>query len=512
MLTPEQVIEARKSIGLPVPGSTSNVDDIIARAKQKLSPPESRFQDVGQDIVQTGQNLAGTFNRTQQKMQDITQAEKSGQNVVRSFGQRVGALAGGISGAIGDVVTGGIKAVLKPKEEEQAKKALATAITPIIQSKPVEAGMAAYERLKTENPALARDLEGIIGVGSLALDLAGVGAGKKVATEAVETGVRQAGKLATATGEAAVKTGSEVKNTIVRSLAVDADENIKTILQRTPTEKFDEAVKVAEEATKNPEAITLFEKAGDAMEEATKQLDSQRKSLIQEKQKLLNKASTGLVPFKDPTRRAILEIRKLGDSEEVKRAITVLKGVKNKVDADKAIDTIQDMIYSGNRTQVIPQGSTLDKRMRGVIGKYNDELKNSLPAAYRNLNVKASNRIKAIQTLNSALGEVVDGVATRGASLIKQFFSPSGRKAKELFDYIKKNTGVDLAQDATLAKYMMEIFDDPRARSLLQGIPRSKSGVIDTAIDFVVEKTGVGKGVRDTIRKQTIEKARDITR
>ena len=65
---------------------------------------ESRFSDIGQDIAQTGQNLAGTFGRTQQKMEDITKAERSGQNVVRSFGQRVGAIAGGISSAIGDVL------------------------------------------------------------------------------------------------------------------------------------------------------------------------------------------------------------------------------------------------------------------------------------------------------------------------------------------------------------------------------------------------------------------------
>ena len=78
---------------------------------------------------------------------------------------------------------------------------------------------------------------------------------------------------------------------------------------------------------------------------------------------------------------------------------------------------------------------------------------------------------------------MVEGVPTRGAGLIKQFFSPSGRKAKELFQYIAQKTGIDLAQDATLARFTMELYNDARAKSLLDGLPTSKSGILNKAID-----------------------------
>jgi len=46
---------------------------------------------------------------------------------------------------------------------------------------------------------------------------------------------------------------------------------------------------------------------------------------------------------------------------------------------------------------------------------------------------------------------------------------------------------------------------------LLTGIPKSRSGAIDKALDFIVEKTGVGKKLREKMRKGTIERAKDFT-
>jgi hypothetical protein len=170
------------------------------------------------------------------------------------------------------------------------------------------------------------------------------------------------------------------------------------------------------------------------------------------------------------------------------------------------------MLYKGNKDLTIPKGSSEDKALRGLLGKYNSALKASLPKSYSVLNTKISNRIKVVDSLNRALGEVVDGVSTKGAGLIKQFFSPSGRKVKEIFEYVKKETGVDLAQDATLARFTMELFDDVRAKSLLEGVPRSTSSVIDSVVDFAVEKTGLGKGVQNAVRRGELNKARRLTK
>lgn len=303
-----------------------------------------------------------------------------------------------------------------------------------------------------------------------------------------------------------------VKQKLIEFVAPEADDATKSIIKRSTPEEIDNFVKIQEEASKNTEALTPYEKIGDTMADATRQLESQRKSLGQQKTAIISKAKNGLEEFSKPTRDAILSITKsLKDEPIANTFITKLKTVKNKMGADKVIDELQDILYTGNKNLTIPSGSAVDKQLKGILGKYNTALKESLPVAYRNLNTKISNRIEVISSLNKALGEVVDGVSTRGGSLVKQFFSPNGRKAKELFEYVKKNTGVDLAKDATLARYVMELFGDARAKTLLGGdIPTSISGVTNKLIDFAVDKTGLGKTMQEAQRKGAIDKAKKL--
>lgn len=305
---------------------------------------------------------------------------------------------------------------------------------------------------------------------------------------------------------------SGAKERLSNFFSRDLEGKAATILKETPTEKFDSYMKIAEEAVSDPRKLTPFEAVGDKAVEATKQLQNQIKSLSQQKKTIISKAKVGLEDFSKQTGTTILDVRRaVGESKIGAQVINKLKKVKTKLDADNTIDDIQDMIYKGNKDMTIPVGSAEDKALRGIIGKYNSALKEALPKSYATLNDEISSRIKVVGSLNKALGEVVDGVSTKGSGLIKQFFSPSGRKAKELFEYIKENTGVDLAQDATLARFTMEMFEDARARALLEGIPTSTGGLMKTAVDFVVEKTGAGKKVKDALDQATAKKARRLT-
>ena len=309
-----------------------------------------------------------------------------------------------------------------------------------------------------------------------------------------------------------------VKNTtenfgdkVARFIAPEADEQTKAILRESKPADIQKYVNLQETAVKDPRAMTPYEFVGDRMAEATKQLESQRKSLGAQKAIIINKAKYGLEDFTKPTHETILKLMKM-DDPTAQSFMSKLKGVSNKLEADRAIDEMQDVIYRGNKDMTIPLGSTADKQLRGIVGEYNGKLKASLPQAYQTLNTKISNITKVTGALNRALGEVVDGVSTRGGSLVKQFFSPAGRKAKELFDYVKSNTGVDLAKEATLARYIMQLYGDSRANTLLGGnIPTSVSGVIDRAVDFTVDKTGLGKGIQKAARKGAIENAMDMT-
>lgn len=304
------------------------------------------------------------------------------------------------------------------------------------------------------------------------------------------------------------------RSKIVDFFSKDVEDKAAVILKETPSVKFDEYVQLAKEAVLDPRKPTPFEVVGEKIQEATVRLSEQAKSFSQQKKAIISQAKTGLANFSKQTGDTILNIRReVGQSQIGQAVIEKLKGVRTKIDADNAIDEIQDMIYTGNQNMTIPRGSMVDKKLRAIIGQYNSSLKSTLPKAYGDLNTKISNRIEITDTLNRALGETVDGVATRGSGLIKQFFGNSAQKTKELFDYIKKNTGIDLAQDATLAKFTMEVFDDARARSLLEGgIPQSVSGFIGKAVDTIVDKTGVGTKLKDSFRDSTLDKARDLTK
>lgn len=341
------------------------------------------------------------------------------------------------------------------------------------------------------------------------LELAGVKGAtaiKNAAVPVVQRGVQ-------ATVDATKAGAKNTKQKLVDFVAPDADDATKTIIKRSTNEDIDKFVKIQERASVDTEAITPYEAIGDTMANATKQLEKQRKALAVQKSGMINKAKNGLEDFSKPTREAILNIQRSIKNDPIANTfIAKLKTVKNKAQADKVIDDLQDILYRGNQDKTIPMGSAVDKQLKGIIGKYNGALKDSLPTAYRNLNTKIANRTKVINSLNKALGEVVDGVSTRGGSLVKQFFSPNGRKAKELFEYIKKNTGVDLAKDATLARYVMELYGDTRAKTLLGGdIPTSVSGITNKVVDFAVEKTGVGRAMQEAQRRGAIRKAKQLT-
>ena len=415
-------------------------------------------------------------------------------------------VVGGVAGGVGDVVG----AAISPQIEKLAQKEWAKPAFEALAS-----GMDKYEDWKNNSELNRRTAEVLEGFVNIA-DLAGAtGLAKFTTKTVVKAGkevVETAGKVGVDVVEFVSKKAPELAEKAAKQLASEPIEQVKTILKETPTSKLDEFIDIAKAHSVDQRAISGFEKVGERMSDATKQLQGQLSAIGKQKTSILEKAKTGLAKFTEEPRRAILAVSRLEDSAIKKQILTKLKSIKTKLDADNVIDDIQDIIYTGGRDLTIPQGSALEKQLRGILGKLNGELKDSLPTSYRTLNALYADKIKIVNTLNKALGEVVDGVSTRGSGLVKQFFSPSGTKTKELFEYIKKTTGIDLAQETTLAKFAEELFDNPNVKSLLGGIPRSRTGVIDKTIDFIVDKTGLGGKTRESLRKGTIERAKDITK
>lgn len=413
---------------------------------------------------------------------------------------------GDIAGGFGDIVG----AAVSPQVEKLTK---IDSLKPAFEA--LGRGMESYEEWKGSsetNRRVAEVLEATVNIVDLVGGAKVGGALLKAGKEAVETGVK-AGVRSTENVVSLVRNKlPELGEKASQILASEPSEQVANILKNAQTSKLDEFLDIAKKSSQDFKATTGFEVVGDKIAEATKQINNQLKSLGSQKATILAKAKVGLEEFKDAPRRAILEVNRLADNPIKKDIIAKLKSIKTKADADKVIDDIQDIIFNATGTKTIAQGSRIEKQLRVIIGKMNGELKDVLPTAYRNLNDKFADNIDALQKLNKSLGDVVDGVPLRGASLVKQFFSPAGRTAKELFEFIKKNTGIDLAEDTVLAKFTAELFDDPKVRSLLEGLPRGRTGVIEKGLEILTEKSGVGGRFREAVRKGKIRKAKEITK
>ena len=144
--------------------------------------------ETGQDIAQIGTGIKQRINERVAKTQAAEQAGKMGeQSAFRTGTQMIGQGAGAVSDVIGEVVKGGIKAVLPQKAETGIKKGLESAVGAVAQTEPVQKLMQNYEALKETNPALARDIDSALGFTTLATDIFGGGIAKQGANVGAKT-------------------------------------------------------------------------------------------------------------------------------------------------------------------------------------------------------------------------------------------------------------------------------------------------------------------------------------
>lgn len=473
----------------------------------------NKISETFGDIKQMGVDVAESAMKRAENIGEIRSAMEEGkQGDVRSILQTTGQLAGAGADAITAFGKGVVNIALSDKHEKDITDVIKKFGAKVMANPEVQNIINKYNALPPEKQ---RDIDAVGGVVDLVSNFIGGGAVSK-GTDITEAGLKKTVKGIDNTVKAVVDTAEAVipatKDGFINFVTPNVDESVKTILKTTPTSKFDEVVKVAQNASVDPTKPSTYEFVSKSMTDATKQIDNQVKSLAQQKNTIINKAKIGLSDFTKETGSVILDInRKLKGTDIGNKFIAKLKTVKTKIDADKAIDELQDILYKGNKDMTIPIGSSEDKLLKGILGKYNSTLKDALPSSYSKINSEITNRFKALNILNRSLGEVVDGVPIRGAGLVKQFFSPAGTKTKQLFEYIKKTTGVDLAQDAVLAKYIGEAFGDTKIKSLLEGVPTTKTGAIDRVIDFALEKTGATGALQKAKKSGLIKKARELT-
>lgn len=479
---------------------------------------KDRLLETGADLsLGIGKDIAESSQKRADNITTSMDAGKSGeQDIWSTSNQVVGQLAGAGADAIGAAFKGVANVFLSDKAEKDVTKFIQEQGTKVMENPGVQN---IIEKYKAMSPEEQRNLDAVGGIVSLLTNFVG-GEGIGVAGTGVKNlATKSASATKTAVGDIVETVATTAKNTIPKSkdafvefIAPNIDDTTKNVLQNTSKEKFDNVVKIAQEAT-DPTKPSTYETVAKSLSDSAKQLDSQITSLSQQKNTIISKAKTGLTNFEKETGKIILDInRALKDNKTAQMFIDRLKTVKTKLDADKVIDELQNVLYKGSKDMTIPVGSQEQKILKGAIGAYNNLLKSTLPTAYGKINSQIMSRLKVLSILNRSLSEVIDGVPTRGASLVKQFFSPAGAKTKTIFNYIKKTTGIDLAQDAVLAKYVGEAFGDAKIKSLLEGIPTSANGVIDKTVDFALEKTGLNQALKNAKQSGMIKKARSLTK
>lgn len=206
MLTREQFDELRAK-GLTVEQIVSFEQGQVPKKKQGM------LKETGEDIKQTFGNLKNTVSETKGKLDKIGEANISGkQGYGRSFLQSAGTIAGGVSKSIGDVVTGGIKAVLPQKAEDKLKETVTdtvSAIAPVAIKIDEALGSPAgtfIENYKNLDDKRKRDVEALLGVSSMAFDIATAGTTKKVGELGIKKGAESVGRAAEKAGDS-IKSG-----------------------------------------------------------------------------------------------------------------------------------------------------------------------------------------------------------------------------------------------------------------------------------------------------------------
>lgn len=336
-------------------------------------------------------------------------------------------------------------------------------------------------KLAAEHPEIAKDLTNI---GDIAA-VSGMGS-----TSLMKKSVSQAGKdIVSAPGNIVNTLGTQGGNVLDKAQSIinsgkgklvesvsPIDKGVVTVLNKTGSKsKLVEYAKMAEDKVIDYSKPSPLELAGNKAGEALDVIQSKVKQLGNLKRNSIGtfgdtKVGTIATSFKQKLQNYISGKEFIeGDKGVLGNIMKNAEKLGNNPTArqvDEFIDYAQDVLYSSSKNLAIPVTDSITAMLKKLVGELNSGLKSKLPSAYGTFNDKLSSVLELRNTLNKALG--IEG--NKGASLMKQLFSPSGTAPRKLFEEIKELTGIDLVDEATLAKFVMENIGDARQASLLEEI------------------------------------------
>lgn len=360
----------------------------------------------------------------------------------------------------------------------------------------------------------ARVAEDVADASTIAGTVAGGLATPKVAgavRTGVETGVSRVGEVVAPVVEKIVELPSKTKSWVQTPIKA----NVQTVLKETPVAKFDQYVDIARKAAVNNKNQTPLEFAGTQAQSALDQINRKLATIGGNKSAVLQ-GSEGRLPvgnivvkFRQGLQNALKNKTSVeGDAKiytDILAEAEKLGSNPTTAQVDQFIDFVQDRIYTGKRDLTVPVTDAPQQILRPLTGQLNEALKTKLPTSYRTLNEQYANLVGTRNELNLKLG--VEG--EKGGALMKRVFSPSDANTKKLFADVLDETGIDLVNEATLARYMMDVLGDARQKSMLEQLNLSATkptagSVTARIIDYLIEKANTPDEIIQRARSQTL--------
>ncbi len=359
-------------------------------------------------------------------------------------------------------------------------------------------------------------LAGTAAAGETAANLTGleqsVTGASKLASKAASTAAAGVDALASGT-KSALDVVNEGTSSLGDTLAKrKIDLQTQTILKETPASKLEEYIKQGQDAITDPRVNTPLQNAGLQAEEVAKTIKADLNNIGADKAALLETVGKTRVP-----NIAVQQIEKVKPFLQKKlttaerslvnsylEELTALGKNPTAASVDATIDKLQATLYELKGGTAIPTTTRVQSFINKSIGELNSTLKSTVDNAlgdnaYSKLNAQYAGKIDIFNQLNKVLGEG----GNKGGSVMKRFFSPQDAGIKNLFQKIRGQYGVDLGQEATLAKFVMDTLGDTRASSLLELPPTSPSGLLSRGVDIIEKQLTKPEKVFNAAKKIT---------
>jgi len=411
--------------------------------------------------------------------------------------------------AVGDtafnVVLAGAKALMPEKTEQEIAQGLGGVIEEVAKEP-------AVQELAGWFQGLSQRTQRNLSIPMALIEVATLQGGSSLFRKAVREGAEEAvGGTLTATRKVGtevaeqtakrVTIGDRVRNllpTKLRYQLSDIPENYANAIKRSDEATIKEYARVAEEATKETGANTPLEIVGKKAEDAYSKISTKMEEAGKAKREALAKIGNEKVG-NNPAGTTIDELQKSvgerfgvtidvdGTVRQVEGRMSTLSnpdinllseytqklrqlGINPTVQqVDDFVDWAQRQLYkqSASYSQLESADKPLIALLKEKTGVINRKLKESDVVKGTDY-AKANDDFSRLIPMQDELSRGLGAEGRKGGAFVKRVFSPSDARTKELFAEIYQETGINLTDEATLAKFFMESTGDARQASLLR--------------------------------------------